>query len=211
MHYERLRRTGTVDRPPRPTCSVDGCPNKIQGLGWCSMHYQRAKKYGSPLAEVPRRTATEGCAVDGCTNPHSGKGLCSFHYRQEPSVHQRMKQRRRAVQTPEWYRRRRYGITDEEWQAIFDRQESRCLVCRNEEPRGGQWVIHHDHRCCPTQQTCGRCVVGILCRLCNAGMGCLGDNPQWLFRAAAVASMVVLSGGGNGVTILHPDGQREAV
>lgn len=33
-------------------CRVKGCPNRIQGRGWCGTHYTRWRKYGSPMGYV---------------------------------------------------------------------------------------------------------------------------------------------------------------
>lgn len=34
---------------PRPECSIEGCTNQILARGWCSKHYGRWYKNGSPL------------------------------------------------------------------------------------------------------------------------------------------------------------------
>lgn len=31
-------------------CSIDGCENGVLARGWCSMHWQRNRKHGDPLA-----------------------------------------------------------------------------------------------------------------------------------------------------------------
>lgn len=33
----------------KPICKVDGCDRPVKGYGYCDKHYQRFKKYGSPL------------------------------------------------------------------------------------------------------------------------------------------------------------------
>lgn len=39
------------------TCTIEGCPKKINSRGWCSMHYERWRLYGS--TDAPRPTTVE--------------------------------------------------------------------------------------------------------------------------------------------------------
>lgn len=89
LHYARDYRTGTTaNRPPRQPCLADGCDRLRVAHGYCSTHWDRVKRNGSP--ELPaRRLATllespsDGiCTVDGCDGPvHVKKhGLCRTHY-----------------------------------------------------------------------------------------------------------------------------------
>ena len=42
-HYQRLRRTGTVEKIKEvKVCSVPGCNNKVHARGLCNKHYVRA-------------------------------------------------------------------------------------------------------------------------------------------------------------------------
>lgn len=50
----------------------------------------------------------------------------------------------------------------------------RCAICGSDGPT----VIDHDHRHCPGPKGCTRCVRGMLCGPCNAGIGLLGDDPR---------------------------------
>jgi hypothetical protein len=58
----------------------------------------------------------------------------------------------------------------------------KCQVCRREVTERTA-RIDHDHDCCATVPTCGRCVRGILCNPCNSGIGLLGDNLEGLLAA----------------------------
>ncbi len=57
-HYHTMRRRGKL--PPLPVakndkCKVEDCENLVGGAGgygYCSMHYQRYKKYGDPLKAI---------------------------------------------------------------------------------------------------------------------------------------------------------------
>lgn len=56
---------------------------------------------------------------------------------------------------------RRYGITLEQWEEIFDRQGRACAICRSPTP-GNPKGWHTDH---------GLTIRGILCHHCNCGIG----------------------------------------
>lgn len=64
-------------------CSKDAKPGRN---GWCSMHYTRIRKSGSPGPPTALRQRNQGkpCAVDGCVEDEgkgaSIKGFCMFHY-----------------------------------------------------------------------------------------------------------------------------------
>ena len=52
-----------------------------------------------------------------------------------------------------------------------------CSICKNKSPGTMGWNVDHDHECCSGSKSCGRCIRGILCHLCNKGIGLLGDDP----------------------------------
>ena len=35
------------------TCSIEGCGKPRRKRGWCEMHYQRWRRYGDPMGDVP--------------------------------------------------------------------------------------------------------------------------------------------------------------
>jgi hypothetical protein len=75
-----------------------------------------------------------------------------------------------------WRLKGRYGITLEEWQALYDEQGGRCAICdRHASELKRTLVVDHDH------QT-GK-VRGLLCHDCNAALGLMGDDPDRLKRA----------------------------
>lgn len=70
--------------------------------------------------------------------------------------------------------RRRYGITQDDYQRMLDRQNGGCAVCHTTVPgnRCQYFDVDHDH-------TTGL-VRGLLCRHCNVTLGCY-ENNQDLF------------------------------
>lgn len=77
---------------------------------------------------------------------------------------------------------KKYGITAEQYEAMFTAQEGKCAVCRVE--LMARPDIDHDHKCCSGAKACGKCVRGLLCRDCNIGISRFEDDPV-LLRAAA--------------------------
>ncbi len=61
-------------------CSRSGCMKFAYGRGYCRAHYERAKKYGDPLASYQRISGpgTE-CSVAGCEKSVFAHGLCGKH------------------------------------------------------------------------------------------------------------------------------------
>lgn len=61
------------------TCGINGCTKRRLARGWCSTHYSRWRKHGSPLKG--ERWAPIGCDVEDCGQPHHSRGWCNAHYR----------------------------------------------------------------------------------------------------------------------------------
>lgn len=59
----------------------------------------------------------------------------------------------------------KYGITVEQYDAMLERQEGRCAICRGEDPGGrfGRFAVDHDHAT--------GAVRGLLCMMCNTTLG----------------------------------------
>lgn len=80
-----------------------------------------------------------------------------------------------------------YGITESRLAEMFASQNKSCAICGTTTPggrHGGTWSIDHDHKCCASYKSCGRCVRGVLCFKCNHGLGSFKDNVSVLRKAA---------------------------
>lgn len=76
---------------------------------------------------------------------------------------------------------KRYGITQEQRAEILALQRGACAICRVTPEK---WETDHDHSCCPAKtKACGRCVRGLLCRVCNSLLGFAKDDINRLARA----------------------------
>jgi hypothetical protein len=78
-----------------------------------------------------------------------------------------------------------YGITVERYEAMLTEQNHKCLLCGM--LFGEDWKIlprvDHDHACCSGVKSCGKCVRGLLCAVCNAMLGFALDNTETLSNA----------------------------
>lgn len=77
---------------------------------------------------------------------------------------------------------KRYGLTVEQYTALGDS----CHVCGSKDAHSGRnrLTIDHDRSCCDRAGSCGRCVRGLLCPLCNVALGAVYDDPK-ILRALA--------------------------
>ncbi|WP_371872188.1 endonuclease VII domain-containing protein [Phytohabitans houttuyneae] len=77
------------------------------------------------------------------------------------------------------YLRRKYGMTEADYDALLEAQGGLCAICGGPpgDSRGFRPHIDHCHKT-------GR-VRGILCNLCNQGLGGLRDDPEILRSAIA--------------------------
>lgn len=76
-----------------------------------------------------------------------------------------------------------YGITREDWDGMFDKQEGKCPICSStldpgvgtRQKRKGYAHIDHCHKT-------GK-IRGLLCHMCNSGLGLFLDEPDRLRKA----------------------------
>ncbi|WP_121160612.1 endonuclease domain-containing protein [Micromonospora pisi] len=75
-----------------------------------------------------------------------------------------------------------YRLRPADWQALWDSQDGLCALCFTglDETR---MAVDHDHRCCPGERSCGRCVRALLCRKCNTNVGWLEAQPNHDFKS----------------------------
>lgn len=83
------------------------------------------------------------------------------------------------------YRQRFFGISSQKFEQLKKDQNYQCAICLTKNPGGrdGSWHIDHDHSCCASGVTCGKCVRGLLCQKCNHGLGLFNDDIEILRKA----------------------------
>lgn len=85
---------------------------------------------------------------------------------------------------------RQRGISPEIYADLLGTQRGVCAICRRPEttadPATGRvrsLSIDHDHACCPGR-SCGACIRGLVCGLCNSMLGMAQDHAERLEAAA---------------------------
>lgn len=71
----------------------------------------------------------------------------------------------------------KYGIDHSEYERILQLQNGRCAICKTKNP-GGRGLFHVDH-----DHITGK-IRGLLCLMCNAGLGMFRDNYCFVFNAS---------------------------
>lgn len=78
-----------------------------------------------------------------------------------------------------YQRLRKYGLTKEQWQQLFDAQDKRCKCCGTTTPgHKFGWHTDHDHKT--------GAVRGIICARCNLILGWMGDNEASVEKTTAM-------------------------
>ena len=72
----------------------------------------------------------------------------------------------------------KYGLTLAGYEAMLFKQDGKCAICGSTSPGPTEKHFHIDH-----DHVTGQ-VRGLLCELCNVGLGHFGDSPERLEMAA---------------------------
>jgi Recombination endonuclease VII len=92
----------------------------------------------------------------------------------------RLKGQRYREENPQFDRamklKHKYGLTIEAWDRLHDLQLGRCAICRMPLTEAKRICVDHDHRT--------GLVRGLLCDVCNLGVGCFRDDPDRCLLAA---------------------------
>lgn len=86
------------------------------------------------------------------------------------------KRNKEEIREKAWMRR--YGITRQEYEEMLEAQGDSCAICKTMDiGRKGHTHFHVDH-----DHVTGK-VRGLLCDLCNRGLGYFKDDPFLLIKA----------------------------
>lgn len=93
--------------------------------------------------------------------------------------HQENKDTRRAALVA-----KKYNLDKKAFLDLLSSQNGKCAICgipESELPK--KLHVDHDHLCCSGNESCGKCVRGLLCSKCNMGVGYFNDSIELLMSA----------------------------
>jgi len=102
------------------------------------------------------------CTWNECDRANWVDGLCQMHFKRK--LNGKPMDIDRDSNNKYTRIKHRYKLTKEQYDLMA---KDGCYVCSSTE------FLHvdHDHACCPTNKTCGKCVRGIVCHSCNITLG----------------------------------------
>lgn len=111
-------------------------------------------------------------------SPNALRSICKYCHKKDSLI----RGNRYRAEKPDYFRRKvaaqKHGITLSELDALFESVDHRCEICGVEVLADGRRLsIDHCHK---TSR-----IRGILCNLCNRGLGMFGDSPDLLTKALA--------------------------
>lgn len=146
---------------------------------------KQCREYNAEKMRNWKKTKIElGLCPDCGKSPRSTKGQdCEECGRRRAILKRERRKRIPSEQRSAIHRRdnlqRKFGITPEEYDEIFDAQNGKCLICGREMKRATRYkdagVVDHDH-------VTGK-IRGILHNNCNRALGLLGDDLNTILGA----------------------------
>lgn len=113
-----------------------------------------------------------------------------LNYLQKPEVKARNKIKKGTLSEIKLKEKERgikmHGINMEIYNKILLQQGNACAICKKvpvPDSLGRIFHIDHNHECCPSSKSCGKCIRGLLCHKCNSGIGFLNDSIENLKSA----------------------------
>jgi hypothetical protein len=90
-------------------------------------------------------------------------------YRSVHPHHQSPESRKKSKRK---YRISSYGLTEASFAQLLLAQDYACGMCHEPFKEGQRIHVDHDHACCKDKcRSCGKCVRGLLCHVCNIALG----------------------------------------
>lgn len=180
-------RTKRPDHTTPPPCKFDGCDKPSNNLGLCDGHYEHHRRGQELRPLMPRRASKstairngrgeKHCPICDTWRPESDFNVATANY--DGLSHLCKSCYAGSLLT------RKFNITPREYSQMLDAQGGVCAICKKA-PSDKRLAVDHDHSCCPeTGSSCGKCIRGLLCWMCNTAIGNMNDDIARLEAAIA--------------------------
>ena len=131
----------------------------------------RSEFYASKVAKDGMTSGCRACHMERQKKHYlANRELCiarsSAHYKKMRALGISEKYSRRS------HLRRKFGITPEQYEAMYRKQNGACAVCLKHNLNGWRLAVDHCHKT-------GN-VRGLLCTKCNTALGAVGDSLKLL-------------------------------
>ena len=179
---------GCPSSGPRPRVSCSSRAARPFGATSCASGGGRGRS--SSFAGVSRCVAGGAGEVKLCLDCIAEKGEAKARKLGRPAPHpgprcvshHRAIIRIRRARSHERTVQRVYGLTPGLYRVLYEAQNGLCAICHRASGKSKRLAVDHDHACCPGPNSCGKCVRGLLCGVCNRVI--LGwYTPEMLERA----------------------------
>lgn len=144
-------------------CGVNPQQNK-SSLCWRCME-AKYKKDSCPDCELLKQKTSERCRREVYDVVREER----LQEQRDRYLAQR-KQSYNSITQRRYYLLRRYGLSEEQWEAMFESQDFVCAICKSDRPGGKGWHTDHKHGCYEDhtpEKACSKCIRGITCHRCN--------------------------------------------
>lgn len=158
-----------------PAASFDLHPRATSGLHSYCKPCRKARNAERPNYPRPKYDRTTSETPKECVSCH--RMLEPSQYMSNVNSSDGLRSRCKAC-TSSTQILRKYHLTSDQYAELA---KNGCRICGSYE----KLHVDHDHACCPRADSgsaavCGKCIRGILCSMCNRGLGFFRDNPVYL-------------------------------
>lgn len=148
---------------------------KVSSAVWAAANPERRKATDKAWSDANSERARATTKAWREANPERAKAASEAWREANPERYRKTRRRNHL---------KRYSITLEQFEDMLSAQDGGCGICAIDEPGGmGNFHVDHDHTCCSSDSACVKCLRGLLCHMCNLGVGALGDSVEGIIRA----------------------------
>ena len=169
-----------IAAPEDGLCTADDCFDDHYAKGFCKRHYYQNKRGRLETSFKRGKYRYDSIGDRWCTYHEQ------YHDPVEFSSNSQMSDglASSCKEARKWQALTfRYGVTEQWFKKKLEDQNGLCAICLTNEATH----IDHDHMCCDSRKTCGKCVRDILCMQCNARLFAL-ETESWFESAMKYVS-----------------------